>query len=138
MKRYIEIGEFERHTSHCPMYIAWQILEEARDYFRADISGEYATKLARRAEAVFAKNPFWQRKYRSARGREYLLSGMRHWLAAALAKEKPALFRQLPDSFKNGRPLPRRPTALEKRTCQKPRPALAARRIFHGWELLLT
>jgi len=30
----------------------------------------------------------------------------RHWLAGVLAKERPALFRDLPESFKVGHPLP--------------------------------
>jgi hypothetical protein len=33
---------------------------------------------------------------------------MRHWLAGVLAKERPALFRDLPESFKVGHPLPRK------------------------------
>ena len=60
---------------------------------------------------VFANHPFWQRKFQSADGREHLLSGMRHWLAGVLAKEQPALFRALPDSFKVGAPLPPQPVA---------------------------
>jgi len=35
----------------------------------------------------------------------------RHWLAGVLAKEQPALFRDLPDSYKVGHPLPCRPVA---------------------------
>jgi hypothetical protein len=69
-----------------------------------------ANKLAHRAEAVFAHQPFWQRKYQSARGREYILMSMRHWLAGVLAKERPALFRDLPESFKIGQPLPQKQT----------------------------
>ncbi len=110
MKRHIQVRNFERHTGTCPTYIAWQVLDEARDYLRAPIPERHAGELARRAEAVFKKHEFWRRKYRGAKGREWLLASMRHWLAATLAKEKPALFRQLPDEFKVGHPLPpRRP-----------------------------
>jgi len=35
---------------------------------------------------------------------------MRHWLAGVLAKERPALFRDLPESFKVGQPLPQKQT----------------------------
>src|ERR1039457_2116678 len=105
-KNYAPVTPFERQTSHCPLYIAWLVLEEARDYFRTPIPEAFAGKLAHRAEAVFAGNPFWQRKYTSRHGRDYLLMTMRHWLAAELAKERPALFRDLPDSFKVGKPLP--------------------------------
>jgi hypothetical protein len=34
---------------------------------------------------------------------------MRHWLASVLARERPALFRDLPESFKVGHPLPMKP-----------------------------
>ena len=106
MKQYVPVGNFERHTSLCPTYVAWRVLDEARDYFRKDISEDYATELARRAEAVFATHPFWQRKFQSEQGREHLLASMRHWLAGVLARENPARFRQLPESFKIGQPLP--------------------------------
>jgi hypothetical protein len=143
MKRkiYEPVREFERATSYCPLYLAWRIVDEARDYFRTPIPEAFADQLARRAEAVFAKSAlssakwrrgngrggasskplspalspfggarvkrtFWQRKYQSARGREYILSSMRHWLAGVLARERPALFRALPESFKVGHPLP--------------------------------
>ena len=46
------------------------------------------------------------RKFQSQRGRDAILMSMRHWLAGVLAKERPTLFRQLPESFKVGHPLP--------------------------------
>jgi hypothetical protein len=110
-KKHVPIGHFERQTSHCPLYVAWVVLDEARDYFRTEIPETYAAALAQRAEGVFANHPFWQRRFQSAAGREYLLSVMRHWLAGVLAKEQPALFRDLPDSYKVGHPLPCRPVA---------------------------
>jgi hypothetical protein len=108
-KTYKPVREFERQTSYCPLYLAWRIVDEARDYFRTPIPEAFADKLAHRAEAVFAHQPFWQRKYQSARGREYILMSMRHWLAGVLARERPALFRALPESFKIGLELPEEP-----------------------------
>jgi hypothetical protein len=128
MKRYVPIRNFEQHTGTCPTYIAWQVLDEARDYLRAPIPERCADKLARRAEAVFTKHEFWQRKYRGRHGRDHLLVSMRHWLAAELAKEKPALFRKLPDDFSVGRPLPER---ARDATDETPSP------FAHGCELLL-
>ena len=116
-KNYAPVTSFERQTSHCPLYVAWLVLDEARDYFRtnwvpspgsrkghlirpldtfspsdaekADPMGEgLADKLAQRAEMVFANHPFWQRKFQSAAGREHLLSGMRHWLGHATPGER--------------------------------------------------
>jgi len=104
-----EVGLFEQQTSYCPLYLAWRVLDEARDYFRTLVPEAFADKLARRAEAVFAHQPFWQRKYQSARGREFILMSMRHWLAGVLAKENPVLFRQLPENFKIGLELPEKP-----------------------------
>jgi hypothetical protein len=37
---------------------------------------------------------------------------MRHWLAGVLAREHPALFRELPESFKLGAPLPTQPLTI--------------------------
>ena len=33
-KYYEPVREFERQTSYCPLYLAWRIVDEARDYFR--------------------------------------------------------------------------------------------------------
>jgi hypothetical protein len=74
--------------------------------FSRPIPEAFADKLARRAEAVFAHHPSWQWRFKSARGREFILTSMRHWLAGVLARERPALFRDLPESFKVGHPLP--------------------------------
>ena len=105
-KIYASVTEFERQTSYCPLYLAWRIVDEARDYFRTPIPEAFADKLAHRAEAVFAHHPFMQRQFKSASGRAAILMFMRHWLAGVLAKERPALFRDLPESFKVGHPLP--------------------------------
>jgi hypothetical protein len=167
-KNYAPVTPFERQTSHCPLYVAWLVLDEARDYFRtnwvpsrkkhfirpadsrssachfspsdakkADLLGEgLADKLAQRAEMVFANHPFWQRKFQSAAGREHLLSGMRHWLAGELAKEQPALFRALPDSFKIGAPLPPQPLSRPKKIRQRNHTARPFKHFVHGCELL--
>ncbi len=114
-KTYERVREFERVSSYCPLYLAWHVLDEARDYFRMEVPESYARKLAQRAERVFAKQPFWQRKLRfrqsetTAANREFILKFMRHWLAGVLARENPVLFRQLPESFKIGHPLPEMP-----------------------------
>jgi hypothetical protein len=44
---------------------------------------------------------------------------MRHWLAGVLAKEQPALFRALPDSYKVGAPLPPQPLSRPKKIRKK-------------------
>jgi hypothetical protein len=108
-KVYAPVTEFERATSYCALYLAWDILDEARNYFRTALPEGYAEKLAQRAEAVFARQPFWQRKFTSRHGREAILVSMRHWLAGMLACEQPALFGKLPENYKVGAPLPLQP-----------------------------
>src|ERR1035438_6458747 len=135
-KNYAPVTPFERQTSHCPLYIAWLVLDEARDYFRTEMPENYAAELAQRAEMVFANQPFWQRKFQSAAVREHLLSGMRHWLAGVLAKEQPALFRALPDSYKVGAPLPPQPLSRPKKIRKRNPPARPFKHFVHGCELL--
>jgi hypothetical protein len=48
---------------------------------------------------------------------------MRHWLAGVLARERPVLFHDLPESFKVGHPLPETP---------QPVAAICNRRMAHG------
>jgi hypothetical protein len=69
-KIYAPVREFERATSYCPLYLAWRILDEARDYFRTPIPEAFADKLARRAEAVFAKHALSSAKWRSGLARK--------------------------------------------------------------------
>jgi len=161
-KSYAPVTPFERQTSHCPLYVAWVVLDEARDYFRthwvptrkkhlirptdtfspsdaekAGLLGEgLAAELAQRAEGVFANHPLWQRRFQSAAGREHLLAVMRHWLAGVLAKEQPALFRDLPDSYKVGAPLPlqplSRPEKIRKQNLTQPHPQPLSNPIREG------
>lgn len=101
-----------------------------------EFSEHYAEQLAQRAERVFAVNPFWQKRYRRANGREELLASMRHWLAGVLAREKPALFRALPESYKLGQALPLQP--LEPSKPNQLKTVLGLPKYFvHGWELLI-
>ena len=173
-KIYPPVTDFERATSYCPLYLAWRILDEARDYFRtswvpspgsATLSHQMgeglANKLARRAEAVFARHPFMQRQFKSASGRAAILMFMRHWLAGSLssvaahsegrmlAKERLALFRDLPESFKVGHPLPQKQggaaappyhkpktVGLTCRSASKSGLSRPVSRFVHGCELL--
>jgi hypothetical protein len=149
-KKYAPVGLFEQKTSYCPRYLAWRILDEARDYFRTPIPEAFADKLAHRAEVVFAHHPFWARKatpraesqqqFQCWRQREFILMFMRHWLAGVLARERPALFRDLPESFKVGQPLP--PHSPSRTKAPHPAPLPRAERenhrprFVHGCELL--
>ena len=135
-KMYQPVTDFERQTSHCPLYLAWRILDEARGYFRRPIPQTYADKLASRAEAVFARHPFWQRKFKSQHGRDAILLSMRHWLAGVLAREQPALFRELPESFMLGEPLPLQPLFRPQKARRGGPGARPFKPFVHGRELL--
>ena len=167
MKRkiYEPVREFERATSYCPLYLACRIVDEARDYFRTELipssgsatfshpmgEGQLARRLARRAEAVFAKHPAWAREatprgpagsrqqFQCQRQREFILKFMRHWLAGVLARENPVLHRQLPESFKIGLELPPGAHGVARPTIgsQGRSPHQPIRRFVHGCELLM-
>jgi hypothetical protein len=103
---YPPVTEFERRTGECPLFVALFILDEVRNYFWTDLPEDLADEVAQKAEIVFAGNTRWREKFQGRRGRAYLEMFMRHWLAAALFKRRSPLFRELPDSFKNGKQLP--------------------------------
>jgi len=68
------VREFEQATSYCPLYLAWRIVDEARDYFRdANPGRRFADKLARRAEAVFAKSALSLRSGGEGTGEEAVI-----------------------------------------------------------------
>lgn len=136
-KIYELVREFEHHTSYCPLYLARHVIDEARDYFRQPIPEAFTHKLARRAEVVFAAQPYWQRQFKSVRGRAAILTAMRHWLAGILARENPVLFRQLPETFKIGQSLPPFPGRPPKSVVRRSQSAATApKRFLHGCELL--
>ncbi|HZL12557.1 MAG TPA: hypothetical protein VFC85_00300 [Verrucomicrobiae bacterium] len=134
---YPPVTRFERRTSHCPLYVALFILDEARNYFWTELPPDLADELAQKAEIVFAGNARWRKKIQGRRGRAYLEMFMRHWLASALFQRKSPLFRQLPPEFKIGKPLPiislPRQLAMEKE--ERMRPAKIPQQPFnaHRW-----
>jgi hypothetical protein len=71
-----------------------QVLEQARLI-------EYLCGRARKFAEV---NESFRKKLRSARGREWLYSFMRHWLAAELDRTHPVVFRRLQSRFAMGEP----------------------------------
>ena len=65
----------------------------------------WARKASPRAPGGHANN------LKCRRQREFILMYMRHWLAGVLARERLALFRALPESFKIG-------LCIAKRACR--------------------
>jgi hypothetical protein len=59
---------------------------------------------------------------------------MRHWLAGVLAREQPALFRDLPESFRVGMPLPLQPLSRPRRIRKRNSAARSCKHCVHGPE----
>jgi len=136
------VTEFERKTGSCPLILATLMLDQLKNYFWAELAEDLADELAQKAEIVFAGNPRWRKKFQGRRGHDWLEMFMRHWLAAELFKRKSPLFRELPDDFKIGKPLPdiSLPRQLEKSSSKKNRKksvkSLPLKHYVHGYELL--
>ena len=143
---YPPVTPFERQTGCCPLIMATLMLDQLKNYFWTELPDDYADEVAQKAEIVFAGNARWRKKFKGRRGREYLEMFLRHWLAGVLARKNPVLFRQLPESYKIGHPLPQKPNpvtvAQGRRTDQNLKPrrsqttAVIAPRFVHGCELL--
>jgi len=87
---------------------AHQVIEEVSRYLDLPLPSRYADQLAHRARVNFANSASFREK-RSRRGdagHEQLYLFMRHWLAARLQLERPALFARLPRAFAAGEELP--------------------------------
>lgn len=97
-------------TPLMPAVIADSVLTEVARCLPLDLHDggrAMADRLADRAERIYAANPDFRRKIkaRGDSGRDHLYMFMRHWASSEIQKCCPRVFRQLPDSFKLGRPL---------------------------------
>jgi len=110
--------QLETATPLVAIAVARQVLEEASLFLGVPLPARYAAGLAFRAKITFAHSPTFRRGFchRADAGRERLYVFMRHWLAARLHREQPALFRRLPAGFCSGEPLPRSPRVPPERT----------------------
>jgi len=97
---------FERLTTCHALTAADVVTWELEAYLREPLPPLFAERLAERAEGIALARP--RELARWFGNRQRVRAFMRHWAAAALAKEEPALYRKLPDDFKAGRPLPLR------------------------------
>ena len=142
---YRSLPEFDRLTGIDPLHAADMLLHEVRCHFWVELPAGLEAELVRRVETVFARHPRWRKKAQRTNGVDMVQAFMRHWLASLLQKQKHPLFRDLPDSFKWGQPLPalslayqrqqHAPKAKIKR--KNSRATLPARCFVHGAELML-
>jgi hypothetical protein len=135
------ITRFECQTGCCLLTTATVILDQLENYFWTDLPDGLAEEVAQRAETVFAIEARQRGQFQGHYAREQITMFMRHWFSAALFKWDSRLYRELPDDFKIGKPLPEisLPRQLERSLPRKSRrKSVPTRRHFaHSSELLL-
>ena len=98
-------------TSLVPLAAAREVLDEASRWLGVTLPPRYAVRLASQAHLVYANSPSFRRALSrpglAARDRLYIF--LRHWLAARLHAERPALFARLPRDYATGTPPPDQP-----------------------------
>ena len=104
----VQRPQLERRTPIVPSAVARQVVEEASRWLGQPLPARYAAGLAQRARRIYAHSPSFRRKLDQLgdAGRNTLYVFMRHWLAARLHEERPALYRRLPAEYSIGQPLP--------------------------------
>jgi hypothetical protein len=96
------LRELPRETMPTPYVIAEIVCREGRHHVGSDVPMRYETWLVRRTRQLYASNNGFNRRLRSAAGRDYLYAFLRHWLASRLTREHPRLARRLPAGFAIG------------------------------------
>lgn len=101
----------EAATDLVPLWVAESVVHEAAAWLDTGLPAEWPAALAAKAERCFAGHRQFHRLIRARgnsgnAGRDNLWKFMRHWLASRLARERRSLYRQLPESYALGMPLP--------------------------------
>src|SRR6266446_9608542 len=84
-----ELPRLERETMLTPYVIAEIVCREGRHHVASDVPMRYETWLVRRTRQLYATNNGFNRRLRSAAGRECLYAFLRHWIASRLTREHP-------------------------------------------------
>ncbi len=110
-RRVASRPQLQKLTMLVPGAAARVVVEEVSRWLGVELPSRYAVRLAFQAERCFAHSPSFREKIcrPGHRGRDLLYVFMRHWLAARLHEERPALYRRLPREFSLGAELPPRP-----------------------------
>lgn len=127
--------QLERELPIVPIAVARQVIEEASLWLGVPLHGRYAARLSFQASRCYAHSASFRAKLRRSgdSGRDLLYVFLRHWFAARLQAERPALFARLPKDYATGAPLPLRPSGRSRAAGLMPaRPAHS-----HGFEHLL-
>ena len=96
------------HTQLVPLAAAREVLDEASRYLGVTLPSRFAVRLAHHAHLVYANSPSFRRALARPgdAARDRLYQFLRHWLAARLHAERPALVARLPRAYACGAPLP--------------------------------
>lgn len=98
----------EPATGIVPLWVAEAVMNEAEAWLGAALPAEWPARLAAKAERCFVGNRQFRRLVaQPGRGIGHLRRFLRHWLSGRLLRERPALYRRLPEPFTLGVPLPR-------------------------------
>ncbi len=94
-----------------PEWVAECVVEEAGRFLKAELPGDFVERLAAKAYHLYPRHKHFHKVLNrpGSQGREYLMMFMRHWTAAWLRRERPALHKRLPWTFGNGQRLPDAP-----------------------------
>lgn len=108
LRRTARRPQLEVDTSLVALAAARCVVEEAVAHVGRPLPARFAARLAHRARRVYAHSESFRRLIRANgdRGRDWLHVFLRHWLAALLREESPALAARLPAAFANGLPCP--------------------------------
>ena len=98
----------ERDTMLMPDAIATSVVQEAEQFLNAELPENFAERLAAKAHRLYPRHQHFHKMLNRPGnlGRDNLYMYMRHWTAGWLKRERPALYKKLPWSFGQGRPLP--------------------------------
>ncbi len=101
----------ERDTLLMPDAIAASVVQEAERFLKADLPASFAGRLAAKALHLYPRHRHFKKMLNRPGnlGRHNIYVYMRHWTAGWLKRERSPLFKKLPWSYTQGRPLPSSP-----------------------------
>ena len=130
VRRRARHRQLEDCTPLVAIAIARQVIDEASRWLGEPLPARYAAGLAHRARRFFVHSPRHRRRWIASpdAGRDWLYTFMRHWLAARLHTERPALHARLPHDYNTGAPL-----ALPPLPARHAAPRVAVSSSAHGF-----
>lgn len=102
--RSAQLPDVERDTAICPWLVAHGVITELErtlnTVFDEDAAETWAQALCERCHRVYAHNPRYRQRLRSAQGRGWCQSFMRHWFSAILFRTRHPIYKSIPSAYK--------------------------------------